>query len=99
MTCKCKRELVGYKLGLNYNKSLLFHYCNYCGRIFFYGTNVNGSWLESSKSVNSTLIERHKIRNILKEQYPKEKVSGIRNKTRIELLDKLLKEVEEIKPF
>ena len=99
MTCKCKKEMVAFKLGLNYHKSVLFHYCSYCGRIYFYGTDIKGGWLESLKSINSNLIERYKIRDMLKDLYPKTKSSSVKYKNTIEILDKILQKIEEIKPF
>ena len=101
MTCKCKREMIIYRIGADFNKPILFHYCTHCGRVFLYGIakDLKGKWIESFKSVNSNLIEKSEIRDILKKEYPKEKQMSVRNKTKIELLDNLMKNLGEIKSF
>ena len=54
MTCKCKREMIIYRIGADFNKPILFHYCTHCGRVFLYGIakDLKGKWIESFKSVN-----------------------------------------------
>ena len=73
MTCKCKKSMIGIKFNLRFDKSLMMHYCTYCGRLYHITENGQAIWRESLKSMHPNLVNRANIREVLEKNYPKEK--------------------------
>jgi len=84
------------RIGVRSN--VLINYCHFCGRVYVGFNHIDGTWLESTKSIDKNLVNLIDIEKVLKRLTPVNSVS-LWNKARISLIDDIRKAIKNtLKP-